>query len=90
MHVRDPYRRRGIASLLTHAIEQEAASLGFDRVRLQVSAADDGPQALYRHCGYVDAGLPPERVYGTIQLRTGPIFVDDTLLTWEKRLDVSP
>ena len=33
-----------------------------------------------------DAGVPPRRVHGTIQIRTGPIDVDDTLLTWEKRL----
>jgi hypothetical protein len=26
-------------------------------------------------------------VHGTIQIRTGPLEVDDTLLTWEKSLD---
>jgi len=30
--------------------------------------------------------LGTRRVLGTIMLRTGPIEVDDTLLTWEKRL----
>ena len=43
-------------------------------------------QALYRRCGYIDTGIPPRRVRGTIMLRTGPLEVDDTLLTWEKRL----
>jgi hypothetical protein len=37
--------------------------------------------------GYVDAGVPPRRVQGTIRIRTGTIQVDDTLLTWEKSLD---
>ena len=35
-------------------------------------------------------GLPPKRVEGTIEIRTGPIEVDDTLLTREKRLDPAP
>ena len=43
-------------------------------------------QALYRKLGYADAGVPPRRVRGTILIRTGPLEVDDTLLTWEKRL----
>ena len=43
-------------------------------------------QALYRRAGYLDAGLPPRRVQGTIEIRTGPIEVDDTLLIWEKPL----
>ena len=44
-------------------------------------------QALYRKRGYVDAGLAPRRVNGTIAIRTGPIEVDDTILIWEKPLD---
>jgi ribosomal protein S18 acetylase RimI-like enzyme len=84
--VRPSHRRRGIATSLTLAVEQEARSLGFDRIQLQVSADDKGTQALYHKCGYIDAGLPPQRVKGTIQIRTGPIDVDDTLLVWEKRL----
>ena len=84
--VRPSYRRRGVATSLTLAVEQEAGSLGFDRIRLQVSADDDGTQTLYRKCGYFDAGLSPQRVKGTIRIRTGPIDVDDTLLVWEKHL----
>jgi GNAT superfamily N-acetyltransferase len=80
------HRRRGVATSLTLAVEKEARILGFDRIRLQVSADDDGSQALYHNCGYLDAGLPPQHVKGTIQIRTGPIEVDDTLLSWEKRL----
>jgi len=64
------------------------AAAGHRRLTLTVSAAAEGPQALYRSLGYVDAGLPPRRVVGTIEIRSGPIEVDDTLLTWEKELTV--
>jgi GNAT superfamily N-acetyltransferase len=84
--VRPEHRRRGVASALTAAAEREARSRGFDRVRLHVSARDEGAQALYRRCGYGEVGVPPKRVRGTVTLRTGPLEVDDTLLTWEKRL----
>ncbi len=87
--VRPSHRRRGVATSLTLAVEQEARSLGFDRIQLKVSADDEGTQALYRKCGYLDAGLPPQRVKGTVQIRTGPIDVDDTLLVWQKHLKVT-
>ncbi len=46
---------------------------------------------VYRKGGYVDAGLAPRRVKGTIAIRTGPIDVDDTILIWEKPLgDTAP
>ena len=35
-----------------------------------------------------NAGLPPRRVQGTIQIRSGPLEVEDTLITWEKKLAV--
>jgi GNAT superfamily N-acetyltransferase len=84
--VRDQYRRRGIASALTAAAEREAAARGFDRLRVTVSVDNEAAQVLYRGCGYRDCGLPPTRVRGTITIRTGPLDVDDTLLTWEKEL----
>lgn len=84
--VRPEYRRRGVASALTAVAEEETRSRGFDRLILTVGI-DNGPaQELYAGCGYVDAGVPPKHVQGTIMIRTGPIEVDDTLLTWEKRL----
>jgi GNAT superfamily N-acetyltransferase len=86
--VRPSHRRKGIATSLTLAVEQEAGRLGFASIRLQVSADDEGAQALYRKCGYLDCGLPPQRVQGTVHIRTGPILVDDVLLTWEKQLDI--
>ena len=89
VEVRPEYRRRGIASALTAHAEGEARTRGFDRLRLGVSADNAPAQALYRQRGYVDAGIAPQRVKGTIVTRTGPIEVDDTILTWEKRLDGS-
>ena len=86
VEVRPERRRRGIGSALTEAAEREARARGHDRLRLEVSVTGDGAQALYRRSGYADAGLAPRRVQGRITIRTGPIDVDDTLLTWEKRL----
>ena len=62
---------------------------GLGRLRLTVSVGNAAAEALYRGCGYVDAGLPPRRVQGTIEIRPALIEVDDTLLTWDKRLDAS-
>jgi [ribosomal protein S18]-alanine N-acetyltransferase len=90
VQVRPEKRRRGVASALTAAAEAHARSLGFDRLRLEVGAGNTVAQALYRGHGFADVGLPPRRVQGTIVIRTGPIEVDDTLLTWEKRLDARP
>jgi ribosomal protein S18 acetylase RimI-like enzyme len=87
VEVRPEYRRRGIASALTAAAEREAAARGFDRLRVTVSVDNAAAQAVYRGCGYVDVGIPPKRVQGTITIRTGPIDVDDSLLTWEKVLE---
>jgi len=80
-------RRQGIAGELTRAAEREAAARGHDRLALTVSAADRGAQRLYADLGYVDAGIPPTRVRGTITIRGEPLEVDDTLLHREKRLD---
>ena len=84
VQVRPEHRRRGVGSALTSAIEENALSLGFDRLRLEVGESNAAAQALYRSRGFADIGAPPRRVHGTIVLRTGPIEVDDTLLTWEK------
>lgn len=86
--VRCGYRRRGIASALTAAAGGEARAAGFDRLTLEVSTDNAAAQALYRRLGYTDSGAAPRRVCGTVMVRTGPIEVDDTLLTWEKLLAV--
>lgn len=87
VEVRPMHRRRGVGSALTLAAEREAAARGAGRLRLTVSIDDEAAQALYHGLGYRDAGLPPRRVQGTIQIRTGSLVVNDTLLTWEKALD---
>ena len=80
------HRRRGIATALTEAAEQEARARGFDRMRITVAVDNRPAQALYERFGYADPGIPPRHVRGRIVIRTGPIHVDATLLTWEKRL----
>ena len=84
--VRPEHRRRGVATALAAAAEDEAGARGFDRLTLTVSTDNEAAQVLYRGLGYQDAGVPPRRVQGTVHIRTGPIEVDDTLLTWEKAL----
>ena len=76
-----------MATALAAAAERAAAARGSDRLRLEVSLADDGARALYGRLGYHDIGRPPRRVQGTIRIRTGTIEVDDTLLTLEKSLE---
>jgi [ribosomal protein S18]-alanine N-acetyltransferase len=80
-------RRRGIASQLTHAAEDEARARGWDRISLSVSQ-DGNPAAsrLYAKLGYVDAGAEPVRVLGQVMLRSGPLDVDDTLVYLVKEL----
>jgi GNAT superfamily N-acetyltransferase len=84
--VRPEHRRSGVARTLTEAAEREVEARGSRVLRLTVSVDNDAAQALYAACGYRDTGAPPTRVKGTIMIRTGPIDVDDTLLTWEKAL----
>lgn len=90
VEVAPDHRRHGVAQALIAAAEREARARGFTRVRVSVSVDNAPAQSLYRTCGYVDVGLPPEHVTGTIQIRTGPIEVDDVLLTWEKSLAWRP
>jgi GNAT superfamily N-acetyltransferase len=83
-----PERRlRGIATLLNDAAEQEARARGWDSISLSVSK-DGNPAArrLYERLGYVDAGLEPVQVSGTIMLRGRPFEVDDTLVYLRKPL----
>jgi ribosomal protein S18 acetylase RimI-like enzyme len=88
--VRAECRRRGIARALVFAAENEALARGFDRLSVMVSVENQAAQALYRSCGFRDTGASPRRVRGTVMIRTGPLEVDDTLLTWGKRLDGDP
>jgi GNAT superfamily N-acetyltransferase len=80
-------RSRGIATLLNHAAEQEVRGRGWDSISLSVSK-DGNPAArrLYDRLGYVDAGVEPVQVSGTIMLRGRPFEVDDTLVYLKKAL----
>jgi GNAT superfamily N-acetyltransferase len=80
-------RRRGMATELTRAAEDEARNRGWDSISLSVSQ-DGNPQArrLYEQLGYLDAGLEPVRVTGEIMLRGRPLQVDDTLVYLAKPL----
>jgi len=80
-------RRRGIATQLTRAAEEEARARGWNSISLSVS--QDGNAAarlLYAKLGYVDAGADPVRVSGPITLRGRPFDVDDTLVYLTKKL----
>jgi GNAT superfamily N-acetyltransferase len=80
-------RRRGIAALLTHAAEREAAARGWESISLSVSQDGNIPaRNLYAKLGYVDAGVDPVRVAGVITLRGSPFQVDDTLVYLTKPL----
>jgi ribosomal protein S18 acetylase RimI-like enzyme len=87
LEVRSEFRRRGVATALIAAAEAACRRRGSTRLCVTVSVDNDHARALYEALGYVDAGLPERRVTGTIQLRTGPIEVDDVLVTLERRLD---
>jgi GNAT superfamily N-acetyltransferase len=80
-------RRRGIASRLTQAAEEEARRRGWDRISLSVSRSDNPAAArVYAKLGYADAGVEPIRVRGQIMLRGRPLDVDDTLVYLAKEL----
>jgi [ribosomal protein S18]-alanine N-acetyltransferase len=85
LEVLPSHRRQGVATALVAAAEREAHVRGFSELRLEVSMGDVAAQALYRKCGYRDAGLGVRRVKGRIVLRTGAIDVDDSLLSLTKR-----
>ena len=86
VEVNSAFRRQGIAHKLVAAAEAVARGYGATSLRLKVSARDTDVQRLYRSLGFVDAGIAPLQVRGVINIRTGPIEVDDTLLTWEKSI----
>ena len=84
VEVRDEYRRRGVASTLVAAAEAVCRSRGDAELRVEVSVDNEAARSLYSSLGFRDVGLAPRRVTGTVELRTGPIVVDDTLVTLVK------
>jgi hypothetical protein len=55
-------------------------------MRISHSIADATLGPLYASLGYRDVGIAPRHVTGTVELRTGPIEVDDTIVTLAKPL----
>ena len=86
VEVRATFRRQGVAHKLVAAVEVVASARGARSLRLSVSARDTDVQRLYHSFGFVDVGIAPLEVRGVVNIRTGPLQVDDTLLTWEKIL----
>jgi GNAT superfamily N-acetyltransferase len=80
-------RRRGIATQLTHAAEEEARARGWNSISLSVSQEGNAAaRLLYTKLGYIDAGADPVRVTGPIMLRGRRFDVDDTLVYLTKHL----
>jgi GNAT superfamily N-acetyltransferase len=86
VYVLEPFRRRGVATELTAAAERAVAADGHAELSLTVSERNAAAIALYERLGYRRTDEPPERVHGTVQLRTGPLDVDDVLLRYAKPL----
>ena len=87
VEVLEPHRGRGVAKALLAAAAEEAAARGFHRLTITVSTSKPDVEQLYRRLGYEDAGVPLLHVSGTVQIRTGPLEVDDTLRTLSISLD---
>ena len=87
--VREQYRRQRVATALIDTAETECRRLRCALVRVSVSIDNAEARTLYESLGYHDAGLVPRRVHGTVQIRTGPLEVDDTLLTYERTLELA-
>jgi len=86
LEVRAESRGVGVASRLVAAAEAECIMRERRTLTVTVSVDNDVARALYAKLGYLDAGIEPRRIRGTVMLRTGPIEVDDTLLTLQRHL----
>jgi ribosomal protein S18 acetylase RimI-like enzyme len=87
--VAEAHRRRGIATQLVEVVETLVRERGGDALSLSVGIGNYAAQALWDRLGFVDAGIEPERILGTITLRDEPFEVDDTLVYLVKRLGPS-
>jgi GNAT superfamily N-acetyltransferase len=86
--VRENRRREGIGEAVMLAAEQLVAAHGHRQVSISYGIANDAAKSLYAKLGYRDAGIPPQRVRGTIMVRSGPLEVDDTLIYLVRDLPV--
>jgi GNAT superfamily N-acetyltransferase len=81
-------RRSGVATALMAEAERLAAAEGHGRIGVGHSADNEAARRLYERLGYRDAGLPTQRVQGTIVIRGRPVEVDDTIVYLVKDLPV--
>jgi len=58
LFVREDFRRKGVASKLVRACEQEALARGFLKMGLSVAESNTPAMALYRRLGYSTEGRP--------------------------------
>lgn len=86
--VREDRRRHGIGELVMLAVERAVTARGHARVSLSYGIANSDVRRFYERLGYRDAGVEPQRVQGTIMIRSGPLEVDDTLVYLVKDLPV--
>jgi GNAT superfamily N-acetyltransferase len=86
--VREDRRRQGLGAAVTLAAEQAVRTRGSTRISLGTSVDNEAARRLYEKLGYRDSGLEPERVRGTIMIRSGPLEVDDILIYLVKDLAV--
>jgi GNAT superfamily N-acetyltransferase len=81
-------RRQGIGQAVMLSAERVIAERGHRRVSLSYGIANSAARKFYERLGYRDAGIEPQRVQGTIMIRSGPLEVDDTLIYVVKDLPV--
>jgi GNAT superfamily N-acetyltransferase len=86
--VRSDRRRQGIGEAVMLAAESAVADRGHRQVSLSYGVANTAARRFYERLGYRDAGVEPQRVQGTIMIRSGPLEVDDTLIYVVKDLAV--
>ena len=88
VYVLEHRRRRGVGAALMQATESAVAARGHHLVSLSYGIANGAARAFYERLGYRDAGIEPQRVQGTIMIRSGPLQIDDTLVYLVKDLPV--
>ena len=81
-------RGQGIGTAVMTAAERFVACRGHTCVSLSYGIANDAARRFYERLGYRDAGIEPQRVVGTILVRSGPLEVDDTLVYLVKDVTV--
>jgi [ribosomal protein S18]-alanine N-acetyltransferase len=77
-----------LGTAVTLAAERFVRARGSTRISLGTSIDNQAARHLYEKLGYRDSGVEPERVQGTIMIRSGPLEVDDILIYLVKDLGV--